>query len=112
MVDRACRAVLAAAWTRSTWTGRTGALGRGPRWTARRSGAGARAGGGRRAAVAPLAPLGAPGGGATGLGWPSRGHGRARLGETSAMEASPPRDDDGDEKLDGGGADSASSSSG
>ena len=52
-----------------------------------------------------MAPLGAPGGGATGLGWPSRGHGRARLGETSTMEASPSRNVDGKEKLDGGGAD-------
>ena len=86
--------------------GRRAAVHGGPRAGAGR----AQAGGGRRAAVAPLAPLGAPGGGARGLGWPSRGHGRARLGETSTMTASPPRDDDGDEKLDGGGFDGGGAS--
>ena len=51
--------------------------------------------------------LGAPGGGATVHENAFRGSGRTRLGETNAMEGSPPRVDDGEEKPDGGGANSA-----
>ena len=47
--------------------------------------------------------LGAPGGGATVHENAFRGSGRTRLGETNAMEGSPPRVDDGEEKPDGGG---------
>jgi len=61
--------------------------------------------GGRRAAVAPLAPLGARHGGGSWRGEASQGHQRVWLDETSALEGSLPRNDDGKEKLDGGGAD-------
>jgi hypothetical protein len=97
MVDRAYGAAPAGAWTRSTWTGRTGALGRGPRWTARRSGSGRR----RRRHGRPRR---ACSGGAAGHGQPSRGYGRARLDATNAMACIPSRVDDGEEKLVGGAA--------
>ena len=100
MADRAYGAAPAGAWTRSTWTGRTGAQGRGPPV---RSGCVRRDG--RRAAVAPLAPPGARRGGGSGRGEASQGHRRGRHDEANAMTASPPRNDDGKEKLDGGGAD-------
>ena len=97
------------------WTGRAGRQSRGPWWTARRSGHAQAAGRPAAAALraaAPLARAEARGDGELGHQGARQGHGCARLGEANAMEASPPRDDDGDEKLDGGGADSASSSSG
>jgi len=97
------------------WTGRAGRQSRGPWWTARRSGhaqAEGRPAAAALRAAAPLARAGARGDGELGHRGARQGHGCARLGEANAMEASPPRDDDGDEKLDGGCADSASSSSG
>ena len=101
MVDRACGAAVAASWTRSSGPaarGRRAAVHGGPR-------AGAERRGGRRAAVAPLAPPGARRGGDSGRGEASQGHRRGRHDEANAMTASPPRNDDGKEKLDGGGED-------
>ncbi|XP_021307035.1 alanine and glycine-rich protein-like [Sorghum bicolor] len=88
---------LAAAWTESTWTGRT------RRWAAvhrvPRAGAGAGA-----CAGAPA------GGGAAGHGGACRGHGRGRRDTTSAMASSPPRTDEVKEKLDGGSFDGGGAS--
>ena len=84
---------LAAAWTRSMWTGVRG--GRPPRWTARRNG-------GERRRRRHDRPRRARSGGAAGHGGTSGGHGWGRLDTASAMAGLPPRNDEGKEKLDGG----------
>ena len=52
---------------------------------------------------APLAPLGARRGGGSRREKAGQGHQRVWRGEANAMEGSPPRNDDGKEKPDGGG---------
>ncbi|XP_021317784.1 glycine-rich cell wall structural protein-like [Sorghum bicolor] len=100
---------LAAAWTESTWTGRTrpwAAVHRGPRAGAGAGAcAGAPAGGGGAMGAARSF-----GGGAAGHGGACRGHGRGRRDTTSAMASSPPRNDEVKEKLDGGGFDGGGAS--
>ena len=94
------------------WTGRAGAVGRGPRWTAHRSGRvrGLEAAGRRdERRWRHWRRAGARRCGDAGHEKARQGHGRARLDATSAMAGLPPRNDEGKEKLDGGGADSASS---
>ena len=63
----------------------------------------------RAGTAAPWPPAGAHRCGDAGHEKARQGHGRARLDAMSAMAGLPPQNDEGKEKLDGGGADSASS---